>query len=636
MNNFSNKLLYFLEKNSRKLLWIFIAVYIIFFSIICILKYNNFLYNSLDLSIINNVFYNTLHGDLFHSSIQGHSYLGDHFTPIIFLLLPLYAIYQSPITLLVLQTIFLALAAWPLYKISQIILKDKIFPLLISLLWLINPLVHNINLFEFHFISLLPFFFLWTFYFYLKTKSNPKNKKLFLYFLISIFLCLLIREDIIFILLIFGIIILLSKPKNYQLLAAYCLLLITYGLLAFKIISLNSSSNFSPFLYYYSWILNNPSNLFAHLFTLANLEMILGLLIAFLFIPLLKPKYLLLCLMPFMQIVLSAAGGGALVWQLHYSALFLPGLIISFIYGLKKVSYITQKQLKSKYMVITILIITDVFLLFTLGPLKGIKDIYNPNIINTKKIISNIPADSSIMVNYDYLSNLSSGKDIYSLHYYFLGQQQFGTQNYVLEKNPEYILINFDDLINYDLHLAQLDWSKENYKQGYQRLQNLLKNYGIVEISDNTALFKKDYLSQTKLYTINKQPMDHDQKIIANFDDKIKLIDYKILPITHYTLPITLTFQALNPLSNNYYLKIEYNNQSKFFPLAYIYPASQWQTNEIITATYWLPTKKDFNNTGVYIRLVKLKGGVEIDDLRNTKLVIDDEIQIGERIKLNN
>ena len=121
MEKTPNKFMSFLAKNNSYLLGSFIFLYIIFFSIICILKYNNFLYNALDLSIINNVLYNTLHGNTLYSSIQGHSYLGDHFTPILFLILPVYAIYQSPITLLVLQTIFLGLAALPIYKISQII-----------------------------------------------------------------------------------------------------------------------------------------------------------------------------------------------------------------------------------------------------------------------------------------------------------------------------------------------------------------------------------------------------------------------------------------------------------------------------------------------------------------------------------
>ena len=120
-----NKFLNFIENNIQKLLWTFIILYIIILSAICILKYNNFLYNALDLAIINNVFYNTLHGNAFWSSIQGHSYIGDHFTPILFLLLPFYSIYQSPLTLLILQTVFLALTAWPIYKISLFILKKE-------------------------------------------------------------------------------------------------------------------------------------------------------------------------------------------------------------------------------------------------------------------------------------------------------------------------------------------------------------------------------------------------------------------------------------------------------------------------------------------------------------------------------
>jgi len=163
-NKGMNKILNFIEKNSQKLLWLGIFIYTLVFSIISIWKLNGYLYNGLDLAIFNNVFYNTLHSNWFWSSIQGHSYLGDHFTPILFLLLPIYAIWQSPEMLLILQSIFLGLAAWPIYKISQLVLRDNKLAIGIGILWLINPLVHNINLFEFHLIAWLPLTILFLFY----------------------------------------------------------------------------------------------------------------------------------------------------------------------------------------------------------------------------------------------------------------------------------------------------------------------------------------------------------------------------------------------------------------------------------------------------------------------------------------
>ena len=176
-----------------------VGAYAIAISLVCLWKYHQLLYNGLDLAIYNNALWNTMHGNWFWSTIQGHNYFGDHFEPILILFLPLYYLWQSPILLLILQTMFLGLAAWPIYLISAEVLngrwefisnqnktpfnrgtaaelkteplrKNNVLALSIACLWLINPLVHNGNLFEFHAIAFLPFLFFWLFYFYLKLK----------------------------------------------------------------------------------------------------------------------------------------------------------------------------------------------------------------------------------------------------------------------------------------------------------------------------------------------------------------------------------------------------------------------------------------------------------------------------------
>src|SRR3989338_5825260 len=124
-------------KNKSIILTVAIGLYVVIFSIFSLWKYNNFLYNGLDLAIINQVFYNTAHGNAFASSIHPPSYLGDHVNPIILVLLPLYYLLASPKTLLILQTIFLALAAWPLYLIAKKVLNET-WGLFFGLAWLLN------------------------------------------------------------------------------------------------------------------------------------------------------------------------------------------------------------------------------------------------------------------------------------------------------------------------------------------------------------------------------------------------------------------------------------------------------------------------------------------------------------------
>ena len=102
------------EKKVSTILILLIGLYIIVFISISLWKYYNFGYNAIDLAIFNQVFYNTSIGDVFAMTIHPHSYLGDHFGLIILLLTPIYMLFRSPVVLLILQTIIIALSAWPL------------------------------------------------------------------------------------------------------------------------------------------------------------------------------------------------------------------------------------------------------------------------------------------------------------------------------------------------------------------------------------------------------------------------------------------------------------------------------------------------------------------------------------------
>jgi len=466
-----------MSKYSQKILWLLIGLYVVIFSVISIWKLKGFLYNGFDLAIINNVFFNSLHGNWFWSSIQGHSYLGDHFTPILILLLPIYYLWQSPELLLILQSLFLGLAAWPIYKIAQIKLGQNL-AFWISLLWLINPLVHNINLYEFHFISFLPFFLLMAFYYYLR-------KNLLLFF-IFIFLSLLVREDIAFIILILSLIILFNR--RYKI-----FIILFFTSLIYLIISSQITSSFL-FYYYYSWLGNaSLGQALGHLVTYTNLEMLIGFLLPFLFIPLLKPKWLLLALVPLGQIVFSAAGGGAQVWQMHYGALFLPALVIAFIFSFNKANNFINNKLKNKYLLIIILIISNIYLWPNFGS-------YNFEQIQKSPDLKVIEADATVMASLNYLPNLSNRENIYSLHYYFLGVQQFAQDKYILDKNPEYIILDKDDYNYYDDILKTSAWAGIYYHQGYQRLEELLSEYQVLEERGQVSLLKK--ASQIRIHSV--------------------------------------------------------------------------------------------------------------------------------------
>ena len=70
-----------------------------------LLQFYSFLSAGYDLSIYSNAIWHTAHGQWFFDSVKNEHLLGDHFGPILAILAPLYWIWESPIWLLIVQSI---------------------------------------------------------------------------------------------------------------------------------------------------------------------------------------------------------------------------------------------------------------------------------------------------------------------------------------------------------------------------------------------------------------------------------------------------------------------------------------------------------------------------------------------------
>ena len=436
-----DKIKLFSEKNSRLLLWLFIIIYIVLFSILSLKKYDIFAYNVFDLAIFNQVFWNTLHGNWFDMTVNINIYLADHFTPIIFLLIPFYAIYPKAESLLILQNIFLALSTWPIWLVTKYISKDKIMALIVALLWLFNPFVHNTNLYEFHLLPIAIFFIFWVFYFYQKN-----NFKLFLLFFI---LALLVREDISIVLFSFSILAFFDKRKLTWKLTPIILSAI-YFVLAIKIISFFNTDDAYKFLIYYRWLGGNdilsilwnwlihPLQFLGHILSFKNIINIIALFLPLLFLPLLKPKYLWLTLLPFLQFILSSSGFSNLVIFSHYVLLFLPAIFISLIFALDKIkkrqnfwgSKFIYNNLKISSLIFAV---TVIYFLIFLSPIKNILFYDQPanNIDKKQEFLSVLPERASVAAQVNFLPHLSSRQTIYPISYAYFGRNQFASQKFV-------------------------------------------------------------------------------------------------------------------------------------------------------------------------------------------------------------
>jgi len=171
------KILVFLKKKTIRIIrrnWldfdlivlIPIILYGIVFSHYTLLKHYDFNSYAWDLGIFNQALYTTLfYGKpLYYTAEQflnpTGSYLAIHFSPILFILLPLYAIQPSAETLLIIKSFLLALGALPLYSLAKEKLKSKKASFMLAISYLLHPAIQGSNWFDFQqqvFIPILVF-----------------------------------------------------------------------------------------------------------------------------------------------------------------------------------------------------------------------------------------------------------------------------------------------------------------------------------------------------------------------------------------------------------------------------------------------------------------------------------------------
>jgi uncharacterized membrane protein len=171
-----------------------VTCYTVIFSYFTIVRYAAFNAYAWDLGIFNQSFYTTLHsGMLFFSTIEqficpSGIFFATHFSPILYIVLPFYAVTSSPQALLVFQTTILALGAIPLYFFAKHSLNNRAIAVVFSLSYLLYPLMQGVNWFDFHVQAFLPLFFFCTMY-YLAEEKWP------LYFFF-VFLSLTVAENV--------------------------------------------------------------------------------------------------------------------------------------------------------------------------------------------------------------------------------------------------------------------------------------------------------------------------------------------------------------------------------------------------------------------------------------------------------
>ncbi|MEO8631974.1 MAG: DUF2079 domain-containing protein [Chloroflexota bacterium] len=130
-----------------------------FFGVLALLRHWTFHSTASDLAVFDQVLWNTIHGRFMESTLslarcEPHSFFGDHFSPALLLILPLYLVVPRPETLIVVQTAALALGVWPVYLLARRSLPAGGQRLVWVAAYLLSAPLSFIALYDFHEITL--------------------------------------------------------------------------------------------------------------------------------------------------------------------------------------------------------------------------------------------------------------------------------------------------------------------------------------------------------------------------------------------------------------------------------------------------------------------------------------------------
>ncbi|MEK6646661.1 MAG: DUF2079 domain-containing protein [Candidatus Firestonebacteria bacterium] len=451
-----------IQKKSDVLIYVIIGLYFVIMLTLTILKHYTFHSGTSDMALFDQIMLNISNGRGPLFSFEGRNYFNEHASFIFFLLVPFYWILNSPVTLIILQNLFLSLGALAIYFLAKYIIKDKLSALVFSFVYLVSPKILGTNFFDFHQEILLPFFLIFAFYQGLKRNY------------IRYFICMLIafsvREDVaIYSIGIGAYFLIIEKEKKMGIITI--LISIIWFIVVIKYIIFNqglAASRYSylgdNFLAILNTIILHPSIPVEHIYK-NSLFPALTLFCSVLFLPVFNLKTLILIFLPLATVVLSDYK-----WQYMLEKEYaIPSLIfiyIAAIYGFEKIS-----KRKIKNIILLLLIYLNILNLF-----EYIRRIDRNWFIITehtrilKNAIIKIPKTASVSAQTSLLPHLSRNEKNYLFPH-------IATAEYVIidEKGNRW----------------PLDVDKgEKYFEKVRKLRNN-KKYTTIYSNDGVNVFKK-------------------------------------------------------------------------------------------------------------------------------------------------
>ena len=563
------------------MLWFFISVYAFYCGFLSILKLVSFSYYDFDLAVHTLTLWNIIHGSIYNS-ILGIPFLGNHIQPILFFVAPLHAVFPHPQTLLLLQTLFLSLGAFPLYLIAKKRL-DSDFALIVALGYLLYPGLAYTNLFEFHPTSFATFFLILCLYAY-----DFEKIKLFLFSLILAMLC---QENIPMAVITLGIMASVEK-KGFKWILIPIVLGVVYFIAALMLMGhFNQETVQFSSLYRHLGanlreVIFNPLVSLRFILRQESFSYLFQVFLPVLFIPFLALVKLFPAVPFFIQHLLSARPTDLSI-NYHYTAEIIPFVFFSAIYGLNRLLSIRFIQ-RHIFVLKSILVSFILFSALLYGPFFTesfrIKSDYHKDYLDLAKdqFIAKVPQSENVVATFEFLPKLANREKLYSLHHPYMGFYTLSNKKYLLPEDAKYALIDFNDGLTF----------RSFYRpDGYKNLQNIFLKYNweLIEMVDSLVMLKKTSQKQDFICSrVNLVQSDLNKEIIKVGDNFI-LIGSRFARLPgQEAVEATLYWKSIKETDSDISMFISITDsrgrilRKLMHPIGYrIFPTQSWKKGEV-------------------------------------------------------
>lgn len=426
-------------------------------------RWANFEYRTFDLAYYVQAIWQLIHGR-FAVSVTDVPLLGNHAEPAVFLLAPIFALFRHPFVFVVAQNATLAVAGPVAYRICRTLgLDDKRAGLLAAAL-LLAPAAGYIALHEFHPEAFAVLFILLM----LQARLSRKLGWYWLWF-VAVLAC---KENMALLLAGYCAVHCLTERDRgfaevrHWFLWPMGLAILWFFLYANWIMPALNPGNID-YLALYDRLGNSLSEILRNAVAKPQLivralaqsltkgNLVWALLLPFLGLSLLRPRWLIVCVPILLQHLLSWRSSEWTIY-FHYAAPLLPLLWIALVEALGHMDRWRRFPEWIPRHVPALVVVACVIAQILIGPAASIVQTATtwfakaPDRVRKNNFVSAISPEASVVAPLPYLSHLAMREKIYSLHYILKGLKTLSRATYEPPSPTDFVLIDYRDSATFD------------------------------------------------------------------------------------------------------------------------------------------------------------------------------------------